>query len=446
MKIHLHHLRAVRFPLFPGRLKSDVFSQRILAAGLLCIGLLLPSYMAAAPDRQKVIPEHKGDELLLFDAEIHGLDVTRNYTATWREGGELTPVARLVDVGGVQFVEFSFKGERGMACSTTCFAELPPPGADMMYQGLAVTVGYDKDDFGEMGLRAHFSDGTMVLYKVALERGIEKYSLRGGYRRAKTPVDWPKLDHVMLTAEATGEGNPLTYRLQRIVMKLGVAQPKSEKQIRWEQMLHKSVRESPSMVYTDVDPKLPNVLLIGDSISMGYTLPVRKLLKGKANVIRIPANGGTTDRGLAGLDRWLGDEKWDVIHFNFGLHDCKFKNWDRSSAQKYSTPEEYGKNIEKIIARLRKTGATLIWASTTPVPEGCKTNEKGDEIAFNQVAEGLMKKYGITINDLYAYVIDDLARCQRPKNIHFSETGSRVLAGKVAETLLKELDSPNTGK
>jgi len=59
---------------------------------------------------------------------------------------------------------------------------------------------------------------------------------------------------------------------------------------------------------------LPRVLLIGDSISVGYTLPVRALLKDRANVHRIPVNGGPSSRAVARLDQWIGDRKWDVIH------------------------------------------------------------------------------------------------------------------------------------
>ena len=68
---------------------------------------------------------------------------------------------------------------------------------------------------------------------------------------------------------------------------------------------------------------LPRVLLIGDSISIDYTLPVRERLAGKANVYRIPENGGCTTNGLAKLNVWLGTQRWDVIHFNWGLHDLK---------------------------------------------------------------------------------------------------------------------------
>ncbi|MFY8230115.1 MAG: SGNH/GDSL hydrolase family protein, partial [Opitutales bacterium] len=69
------------------------------------------------------------------------------------------------------------------------------------------------------------------------------------------------------------------------------------------------------------DPKLPRVLLIGDSVSRGYTQPTRVALAGKANVHRAPANCGPTASGLKNLDVWLGAGKWDVIHFNFGIHD-----------------------------------------------------------------------------------------------------------------------------
>ncbi len=71
-------------------------------------------------------------------------------------------------------------------------------------------------------------------------------------------------------------------------------------------------------------PGLPRVLLIGDSISIGYTVPTRAALKGKANVHRIPTNGGPTIRGVEQIDKWLGDGEWDVIHFNWGLHDLKY--------------------------------------------------------------------------------------------------------------------------
>ncbi len=68
-------------------------------------------------------------------------------------------------------------------------------------------------------------------------------------------------------------------------------------------------------------PGRPRVLLIGDSVSRGYTLATRKELAGRASVHRAPENCGPTANGLKKLDAWLGAGKWDVIHFNFGIHD-----------------------------------------------------------------------------------------------------------------------------
>jgi len=67
------------------------------------------------------------------------------------------------------------------------------------------------------------------------------------------------------------------------------------------------------------DSDLPKVLLWGDSISGGYLPFVIERLKGKAVVVR--KSSGTTRNALVGLDRFLAERKWDVIHFNNGLHD-----------------------------------------------------------------------------------------------------------------------------
>src|ERR1700736_5093714 len=97
-------------------------------------------------------------------------------------------------------------------------------------------------------------------------------------------------------------------------------------------------------------PGLPRVLLIGDSISIGYTEPVRTILTGKANVQRIPENGAATLTGVKNLDQWLGTAKWDVIHFNFGLHDLKQMD---DGKHQVSLPD-YETNLRTIVKRLRK--------------------------------------------------------------------------------------------
>ena len=85
-------------------------------------------------------------------------------------------------------------------------------------------------------------------------------------------------------------------------------------------------KDTPNPAFAEVEDVagLSRILLIGDSISIGYTVPVREALKGKVNVHRPKANCGPTSTALKSIDAWLGDGKWDVIHFNWGLHDLKY--------------------------------------------------------------------------------------------------------------------------
>ena len=185
-------------------------------------------------------------------------------------------------------------------------------------------------------------------------------------------------------------------------------------------------------------PGLPRVLIVGDSVSMGYTLPVRALLKDKANVHRIPQNGGATSVGLANLARWLGEEKWDVIHFNFGLHDAKLL----PEGNHHADPDGYAQNLRAIVQQLRATGAKLIWATTTPVPDGgilSPIRRFGDIGAYNAAAKKVMDENGVAIDDLGAAVQPEVARLQNPHDVHFSKEGSQFLAERVAASIAAQL-------
>ncbi len=191
---------------------------------------------------------------------------------------------------------------------------------------------------------------------------------------------------------------------------------------------------------TDV-PGLPRVLLIGDSISMGYTLPTRELLKGKANLHRIPRNGSSTKDALPYIDGWIAEGKWDVIHFNWGLHDLKhFKDGKMElTAPQVSTPDEYERNLRELVKKMKATGAKLIWATTTPVPEGSDGRVAGDEKKYNEAAAHVMKDEGVPTDDLHALCVPKLAEWQRPSNVHFTEAGYASLAAKVAADIATAL-------
>jgi acyl-CoA thioesterase-1 len=185
---------------------------------------------------------------------------------------------------------------------------------------------------------------------------------------------------------------------------------------------------------------LPRVLLIGDSISMGYTVPVRELLADKANVHRIPQNGGSTQTGLENLTKWIGEGNWDVIHFNWGLHDLKHwaDNKLDDAGPVIATTEVYEKNLRDLVAQLKATDAKLIWANTTPVPAGTVGRVAGDEKAYNEAAARVMKGATIPTNDLCAAVVANPS-WQIKKNVHFTPQGSKGLADKVVAAITTQL-------
>lgn len=195
--------------------------------------------------------------------------------------------------------------------------------------------------------------------------------------------------------------------------------------------------QNPAMVDVPDTPGLPRVLLIGDSISIGYTIPVRNLLRGKANVHRIPENGGPSSFGVQHLDSWLGSGRWDVIHFNFGLHDLKIM----PDGSRQVSLADYEENLRHIVQRLRETKAVLIWASTTPVPEGHVNPPRvsSDVLAYNVVAKRVMQANGIPIDNLYAVAAAHLSLWQRPHNVHYTDAGYQGLAEAVAKWIERVL-------
>ena len=207
----------------------------------------------------------------------------------------------------------------------------------------------------------------------------------------------------------------------------------------------KAIKSSPLSPIIEVGG-LPHVLIIGDSISIGYTLPTRALLQGKVNLHRIPTNGGPTIKGLSEIDKWLGSRKWDLIHFNWGLHDLKFMGKDGTNL----VPKEeggivqvplpdYEKNLDLLVSRMKKSARQLVWRNTTPIPAGSKARYVGDSVKYNQAAARIMEKHGVPTLDLYTPSKKNMKAWMRVANVHYFPAGSQALAEIVAEDITKRL-------
>ncbi|QHI68695.1 sulfatase-like hydrolase/transferase [Tichowtungia aerotolerans] len=203
--------------------------------------------------------------------------------------------------------------------------------------------------------------------------------------------------------------------------------------------------------------KLPNVLLIGDSISIQYTSDVRKQLRGIANVVRPfdpkrkkPVNCGSTEVGLKGLDQWLGTNRWDIIHFNWGLHDLCYRNpkathlygnRDKVNGAQSVPLVHYIANLEKLVVRLKQTGAKLIWAPITVVPENEPGRFVGDEQKYNRAAAEIMRKHGVETDDLYSLSASFPADYfMAPGDVHYADAGIRKLASQVAGSIQRSVE------
>lgn len=195
-------------------------------------------------------------------------------------------------------------------------------------------------------------------------------------------------------------------------------------------------------------PQAPKVLIIGDSISQGYTPHVTALLGDKAMVSRIPENGESSDHGVEQLDEWLGSTQWDVISFNFGLWDICYRNaalpegkdFDKLHGVISVSPEDYRRNLEHIVERLERTHARLLWENITVVPDGDPGRKPEDAIRYNQIAKEVMDAHGIPVVDLHQLTAGfDPALFKRPHNVHYSDAGYADIATMVAQAIQRVL-------
>ncbi len=191
---------------------------------------------------------------------------------------------------------------------------------------------------------------------------------------------------------------------------------------------------------------MQTVMLIGDSIRIGYQDGVCRRLASRAQVYGPSSNGGTSRNILDHMDEWLGTNKPDVIYINCGLHDLRREFGSEVSAVPLN---EYAENVRSILQRLRKqTGAAVACALTTPVNQEWHHKNKpfdrfeADVTAYNLAAAGAANEAGVPVNDLFTVVMkngrDELLQ---PDGVHFKPAGYEIIAEQVSGFILKLLDN-----
>ena len=190
------------------------------------------------------------------------------------------------------------------------------------------------------------------------------------------------------------------------------------------------------------------VLILGDSISMGYTPVVKRLMRSDTLVTRPNENCAGTTKGVANIDRWLQRDggPYDLIWFNFGLHDMKRvkpngKNSNDPADARQAEPEVYERQLREIVIKLKATGSALVFATTTPVPAGGVKPHRDvdDPERYNQIARAVMSENGVEVVDLYRFALARQAEIQPRVDVHFTKAGSAALGREVADQITARL-------
>lgn len=154
----------------------------------------------------------------------------------------------------------------------------------------------------------------------------------------------------------------------------------------------------------------PNILIIGDSISIGYTPIVKTYFSNVAKVSHNIGKAQHTGTGFKYIEEWLGKEALDIVQFTWALWDLcyrhpdskTFGNRDKINGQPEYSIEEYASNLDSLVSILRKkTNAKLIFVTTTYVPENEPGRYESDVQKYNNTAKLVMKKYDVVVNDIY---------------------------------------------
>ena len=189
---------------------------------------------------------------------------------------------------------------------------------------------------------------------------------------------------------------------------------------------------------------MPKVLIIGDSISTGYTPAVAAELAGVAEVVHSPGNASDCTNIIANVDAWLAEANPQVVVLNCGLHDVKREDEKRDHCR---VPLEFYKTIlPAIIDKVLGNGRRALWVNTTPVIEKRHQAVKPfarynkDVDACNKAARGIAKKAGLPIVNLNKTVLRmDIESAMTEDGAHFLPEAYDVLGKKVAARLREML-------
>lgn len=195
------------------------------------------------------------------------------------------------------------------------------------------------------------------------------------------------------------------------------------------------------------------ILIVGDSISLGYKDGVVRALNGEARLTRplIEFSGEEPNsiNFARNISKWLDKNPYDVVHLNCGIWDGTGAVYAESGEIVRREPvpiSKYTQNVIQIIGQALSRGAHVIWATITPVGriDDCLCRE-GFEAKYNQSVIAMIEdefsaelhSRRLLVNDLYSLVLS--RGISKIDSVHCSPEGYAVLAEAVATHIRRAL-------
>jgi len=204
------------------------------------------------------------------------------------------------------------------------------------------------------------------------------------------------------------------------------------------------------IAFTNCNDEKPKILIVGDSISIGYTPYVKNNLGNRAKIYHNPGNAKHTNYGLQNIKEWAQAENWDIIQFNWGLWDICHRTDDDYPDNKSkrigvitTSKSEYAKNIDSIVSILKASSdAKLIFVTTTHVPEDDAGRHSADVYKYNDIAIEIMTRRGVFVNEVHQPSITIHELFGEGKNdVHYNSLGYEKLSEIISQYLIEKLDT-----
>ena len=190
---------------------------------------------------------------------------------------------------------------------------------------------------------------------------------------------------------------------------------------------------------------MKKIILIGDSIRMGYDKYVKEAFSDVAELYYPTDNCRFATYILRFVHEWKKKGEWpddvDLVHWNAGLWDV----CEMFEEEPISSPEHYAEMIRRIDKRIRMLfpNAKVVFATSTAVREeeykGRFHRYNATIERYNAIALETLAGTDTIVNDLYAHTVNVPKECCSDMTHYNTPEGAAYMGGKVLSVICGEL-------